>query len=74
MHTHAIVFVTLLTTQPAPADVHTFLKDLRASLPDERITFWIAGAHLSLVKPKEAPKGMRLYPTLRELIAAIDAA
>lgn len=74
LHSHAVVFVTLLTTQPPPAEVHEFLKDLRAILPADRFSFWMAGAHLSLVTPQEAPSGMRLHTTLRELIATIDAA
>ena len=74
LHAQPIVFVTLLTSQPPPAEVHQFLTDLRASLPDDRFSFWLAGAHLSLVAPQEAPAGMRLYTRLRELIVAIDRA
>lgn len=71
-HPGPIVFVTLLTTQPPPAEVHEFLKNLRTRLPDDRFSFWLAGAHLSLVAPKEAPSGMHMHTTLRELVASLE--
>jgi len=71
LYPNEIVFVTLLTTQPPPSEIHPFLIALRQSMPEKRITFWLAGAHLLLVAPKDTPSGMRLCTSLRELISAL---
>lgn len=72
LHQGPLVFVSVLMANPAPADVPDHLLKLRALIPDERVTFWITGSQLARVGPLDIPDGMSLFPSMREVIAAMD--
>jgi DNA-binding transcriptional MerR regulator len=74
LHQGPLVFVTVLMANPAPADVPDHLQKLRALIPDERVTFWITGSQLARVEAMDTPPGMFLFPSMRGVIAAMDAA
>mgnify|MGYP001292116313 FL=1 len=68
-----LVMVTILIVDPPAAEIPTYLKELRAQLPDNRITFLVTGAQLAKVKDMEVPPGIRTFPSMRELVKAVDA-
>jgi MerR family transcriptional regulator, light-induced transcriptional regulator len=71
LYTGSIRFVTLLVVRPSPDDAPEYLRALRASLPDPRITFLAAGMPLRGIEASAVPDGMQLFPDLASLIAAV---
>lgn len=69
----ALVFISVLTAQPAVAEVPAFLQRLRGLLPDRRITMMIAGAQLAKLPEIEKPAGVSTFASMSELLKAIDA-
>ena len=72
LHKGPIVFLTVLMANPAPADVPDHLLKLRAMIPDERVSFWVTGGQLARVEPMDVPPGMKLFKSMRDVIAALD--
>ena len=68
-----LVMVTILISNPPVAEVPAYLKNLRTSLPDGRISFLVTGAQLAKVKDLEVPPGIRTFASMRELVKAVDA-
>ncbi len=67
-----IVFVSILTTDPPVSEVPAMLAGLRQQLPEERFVFWLTGNQLGRMPKAAIPEGMRLFPTLRDLLKAVD--
>lgn len=68
-----LVMLTILMAHPPASEIPAYLKDLRANLPDNRISFLVTGAQLAKVKEMEVPPGVRTFPSMRELVKAVDA-
>lgn len=68
-----VVFVTLLMATPQAAEIPAFLRDLRAMLPSEDVTFWMAGSQLAKLPQIDVPVGMELHPSLSSLLKAVDS-
>lgn len=68
-----VVLVTLLMANPPAAEIPGFLKDLRAMLPSEDVSFWMAGSQLTKLPEIDIPKGMELHPSLSSLMKAVDS-
>lgn len=67
-----LVMVTILIVDPPAAEIPDYLKNLRATLPDNRISFLVTGAQLAKIKEMHVPPGMRTFPSVRDLVKAID--
>jgi DNA-binding transcriptional MerR regulator len=72
LHQGPLVFLSVLMASPAPSEVPDYLVKLRAMVPDERVNFWLTGSQLSRVELTETPHGMKLFKSMRDLIAALD--
>jgi DNA-binding transcriptional MerR regulator len=72
MFTGKVVLVTMLMATPPAPEIPAYLADLRKRLPDERITFWIAGSQLAKLPALQVPTGMSLHPSMAALIQKID--
>jgi len=68
-----LVMVTILMAHPPAAEIPDYLQKLRVSLPDNRISFLVTGAQLAKVGEMEVPPGIRTFPSMRELVRAVDA-
>lgn len=66
-----IRFITLLVVRPGPDEALDYLRALRASMPDERVSFVAAGMPLHGIKPEDAPIGFTLHRDLASTINAI---
>jgi DNA-binding transcriptional MerR regulator len=69
-----IRFITLLVVRPAPEEAPSYLKALRHSMPEERITFLAAGLPLHGIAEKDVPHGFALHPNLASVIDTIAGA
>jgi len=68
-----VVLVSLLMATPPAPEIPAFLRDLRAMLPADHISFWIAGSQLAKLPDLSVPKGMHVYPSLASMVKAVDA-
>lgn len=68
-----VVLVSMLMAHPAAPEIPAFLKHMRDLLPDQRVTFWLAGAQLAKVPDIEVPKGMHLHPSLASLMKSVES-
>jgi len=66
-----VVLVSVLTANPPVSEVPDFLRELRGSMPEARVTFLVAGSQLARVPDINVPEGMALHPSMASLIAAI---
>ncbi len=64
-------FISFITINPPLPEVPAYLARLRALLPDRRITVMIAGSQLTKLAETEVPPGVLLYPTMKDLVAAL---
>lgn len=69
--TGPITFISVLTAFPSSDDLPTYLRTLRASLPDQRIEFVLSGARVGAAAIDTSEKGVRLMPRFRDLLAII---
>ncbi|HRD51286.1 MAG TPA: MerR family transcriptional regulator [Flavobacteriales bacterium] len=66
-----IRFVSLFVVRPAPDEAPAYLKALRESMPDDRITFLVAGMPLQGIQDDARPRGFSLQPNLASVIELI---
>jgi MerR family transcriptional regulator, light-induced transcriptional regulator len=75
LYPEKIIFISILTADPPAAEVPALLSSLRTSMPDaDRITFWLTGHQLARSPGMIVPEGMRLFTTMKDLIAAVSGA
>jgi hypothetical protein len=67
-----VELVSLFTVEPPPSEARDTLHRLRAILPDDRITFRLAGNQLADLPPGDVPAGMRVHGSLAALVRSID--
>lgn len=67
-----LVMLTILISDPPAAEIPAYLNALRKSLPDRRISFMVTGVQVSKVKELDVPHGMIIFPSMRELVKAVD--
>ncbi len=67
-----LVMVTILMGTPPAGEIPAYLSNLRASLPDGRIRFLVTGAQLAKVEEFDVPPGVQTFPSMRELVKALD--
>lgn len=63
-----ITFLGVLTVFPASEDLPAFVEKLRQVMPEERISFVLAGARVAAAAPQAPVPGLRLVPRLRDLL------
>lgn len=68
-----LVMLSILMANPPAPEIPAYLKALRANLPDRRISFFVTGAQLTKVNGSDIPPGVHTYPSMAELVKAIDA-
>jgi DNA-binding transcriptional MerR regulator len=73
MFSGSVVLVSLLMANPPAAEIPNFLSGLRAMLPDERVTFWMAGGQLLKFEKLEVPSGMQVHGTIASMVKSVDA-
>ena len=66
-----IVFVTMLMANPPASELGAYFNDLRAFLPEERISFWVTGGQIGRVPDLKPPAGVSVFADLKGLIARI---
>lgn len=66
-----IRFVSLFVVRPAPDEAPAYLKALRESMPDDRITFLVAGMPVQGIEDDARPRGFSLQPNLASIIELI---
>lgn len=67
-----MVLISMLMVEPSASELQSHLDSLRAFLPEDRITFWLSGGVIGRAKDVTAPKGMKLFPKLKDLLASLD--
>ena len=66
-----IMFTSVLTSFPPSNDLPTYLRELRASLPDDRMEFTFSGARVAAAAIDTTDKGIRLMPRFRDLLVTM---
>ncbi len=74
MFTGNVVLVSMLMANPPASEIPAYLTGMRAMLPGQRISFWIAGAQLAKLPETQVPSGMHLHGSLVSLVQAMDKA
>ena len=67
-----VVLVSMLMVRSLASEVPGMLKELRKLIPDERVTFWMAGAQFAALPDPKPPSGIVLHHSMASLIAAVD--
>ncbi len=66
-----ITFISVLTAFPPSNDLPTYLSEVRASLPDDRVEFTFSGARVAAAALATTDKGIRLMPRFKDLLVTM---
>jgi hypothetical protein len=65
-----ITFIGFITSFPSAEGLQRYFEGIRAQMPEAHHEFWFSGSQVNRAADLVAPAGVRVFPHIRELIAA----